>query len=74
MFELVASKEREIKSRMAQKWNTAMAQEMAFGPSVNDIPGFMLTAKWTQIKVSASVDTSFPHVCYDATRLLDHLM
>ena len=51
MFELVAAKESEIKARMAQKWNTTMAKDMAFGSSVSDIPGFVLTAKWTRIKV-----------------------
>ena len=51
VFELVASKEKEVKERMARKWNTAMAKEMAFGPSITDVPGFLLTAKWTRIKV-----------------------
>ena len=61
VFELVASKERELKARMARKWNTAMSKNLAFGPSVNDIPGFVLTAKWTQLKVSASPFPTLPH-------------
>lgn len=54
VFELVASKEQELKAKLTRKWNTAMSKKLAFGPSPGEVPWFVLTAKWTQLKVGGS--------------------
>lgn len=64
VFELVASKEHELKTKLARKWNTAMSKKLAFGPSPSEIPWFVLTAKWTQLKVGGSCLCPCPRILF----------
>jgi hypothetical protein len=51
VFELFKDRQQELRAKEAQKWKTDMATSLSFGPAPQDTPWFLLSAKWTRLKV-----------------------